>query len=226
MRIGIIEDNQRLAGILRDALEAGGLPVDVYPSAGAARYGMRQHDYALLVVDRGLPDGDGLSLIRALRAEGNGIPCLVLTARDAIHDRVDGLENGADDYLTKPFALEELLARVRAMLRRRSQVAPMCFRLGRLSINVNAVQVAVDGQPVACTAGEFRLLLALSERIGTVVTHEDLTDKAFGPFAELTPNSLEVAIHRLRRRLREAGSDANVVNHRGVGYALALATTD
>ena len=84
----------------------------------------------------------------------------------------------------------------------------------------------MDGQPVACTAGEFRLLLALSERIGTVVTHEDLTDKAFGPFAELTPNSLEVAIHRLRRRLREAGSDANVVNHRGVGYALALATTD
>ncbi len=226
MRIGIIEDNERLAGILRAALENGGLPADVYPTAGSARAGMRQHDYALLVVDRGLPDGDGLALIRALRAEGNGIPCLVLTARDAIHDRVDGLENGADDYLTKPFALEELVARVRAMLRRRQLIAPMSFQLGRLRIDLDGASVTVGDRPIACTAGEFRLLVALAERTGAVVPHEDLADKAFGPFAEMTPNTLEVAIHRLRRRLRDAGSDATVINHRGVGYALALASAD
>jgi DNA-binding response OmpR family regulator len=220
MRIGVVEDNARLAELLRLAIERSGLPVDVYASAGAAQYGLRQHAYAALVVDRGLPDGDGLALIRRLRAEGNSIPCLVLTARDAIHDRVDGLETGADDYLTKPFALEELLARIRAMLRRRPQVAPLRFEVGNLAVDVGAAQVLVDEAPVACTPGEFRLLLALAEREGAVVAHEALLDAAFGPFAETSTNSLEVAIHRLRRRLRAAGARAAVINQRGVGYAL------
>lgn len=223
MRIGVVEDNERQAVIIRHALVRSGLAVDVYASSRAALYGLKQHDYAVLVVDRGLPDGDGLSLIKKLRTEGNGIPCLVLTARDAIHDRVDGLENGADDYLTKPFALEELVARVKAMLRRRQQMAPLCFEVGNLRVDVNAAQVSVDGHPVVCTPGEFRLLLALAERDGAVMSRDELADAAFGPFAELTHNTVEVGIYRLRRRLRDANSKATVVNHRGAGYALATA---
>jgi DNA-binding response OmpR family regulator len=226
MRIGVVEDNERLAGIIQHALVRSGLSVDVYANARTAQYGLKQHDYAVLVVDRGLPDGDGLSLIKKLRTEGNGIPCLVLTARDAIHDRVDGLENGADDYLTKPFALEELVARVKAMLRRRPQVAPLSFEVGNLCVDVNAARVSVDGNTIGCTSGEFRLLLALAERKGAVMSRDELTDAAFGPFAELTANTVEVAIHRLRRRLRDARSEATVVNHRGVGYALSLAAAD
>jgi DNA-binding response OmpR family regulator len=226
MRIGVVEDNEKLAGIIQHALVRSGLPVDVYASARTAQYGLRQHDYAVLIVDRGLPDGDGLSLIKKLRAEGNGIPCLVLTARDAIHDRVDGLENGADDYLTKPFALEELVARVKAMLRRRQQVMPLSFQIGNLCVDVGAARVSVDGNTIACSSGEFRLLSVLAERKGAVIPRDELADAAFGPFAELTANTIEVAIHRLRRRLRDARSEANVVNHRGVGYALSLVAAE
>jgi DNA-binding response OmpR family regulator len=226
MRIGVVEDNERLAGIIQHALVRSGLPVDVYANSRTAQYGLKQHDYAVLIVDRGLPDGDGLSLIKKLRAEGNGIPCLVLTARDAIHDRVDGLENGADDYLTKPFALEELVARVKAMLRRRQQVAPLSFRIGNLCVDLGTARVSVDGNPISCTSGEFRLLSVLAERKGAVISRDELADAAFGPFAELTANTVEVAIHRLRRRLRDAHSQANVINHRGVGYALSLVAAE
>lgn len=117
-RVALIEDHQRLAEMVRQALSAAGIEADLFSTVSEASYGVNRGDYAVLIVDRGLPDGDGLAFLRALRAAGVMTPCLMLTARDALHDRVDGLESGADDYVTKPFAMSELVARVRTLMRR------------------------------------------------------------------------------------------------------------
>src|SRR5918993_2647163 len=135
MRIAIVEDHPRVADLVRNALERAGFGADVFDTGAAARTWLQRRDYAALVLDRGLPDGDGLSLLAGLRSAGWSVPCLVLTARDAIHDRVAGLDHGADDYLPKPFAIEELLARVRALLRRRASTAPLAFDIGNVHVD-------------------------------------------------------------------------------------------
>jgi DNA-binding response OmpR family regulator len=117
-RVAIVEDHERLAGMVRQALLGAGIEADLFCNVSEASYGVSRADYAVLIIDRGLPDGDGLTFLRALRAAGPMTPCLMLTARDALHDRMDGLESGADDYVTKPFAMSELVARVRTLMRR------------------------------------------------------------------------------------------------------------
>jgi DNA-binding response OmpR family regulator len=117
-RVALIEDHERLAGMIRRALLAAGIETDLFRNISEAQYGVSRADYAVLIIDRGLPDGDGLAFLRDLRTGGQMTPCLMLTARDALHDRVDGLESGADDYVTKPFAMSELVARVRTLMRR------------------------------------------------------------------------------------------------------------
>ena len=222
MRIAVVEDNACMAALVRTALARAHFPADVYASIAAARYWLPKHAYGALVLDRGLPDGDGLALVAGLRARGCGLPCLVLSARDAIHDRVAGLEHGADDYLPKPFAVEELVARVRALLRRPTQVATRCHGVGNMRVDVDAGHVDVDGVAMRLPPAEFRLLCALAEAGGNTCMHARLRDAAFGPFSEVTHNALEVAIHRLRTRLGAHGANVEIVNVRGMGFALVV----
>ena len=153
-RIALVEDHARLAELITEALQPAGIRADVFQAMEAAWLALREIDYAALVIDRGLPDGDGLDLIKRLRAAGKDVPCLMLTARDALHDRVDGLESGADDYLTKPFPMEELVARVRALLRR-----PAALRT--LQPEYRDVRLQVDEGRLAC--GEESVTLAPAE---------------------------------------------------------------
>jgi len=209
-----------MAELVRTALGRAHFAADVYASIAAARYWLRRHDYGALVLDRGLPDGDGLSLVAGLRARGCGLPCLVLSARDAIHDRVAGLEHGADDYLPKPFAVEELVARVRALLRRPVQVATRRHVVGNLHVERETGRADIDGVVVRLAPAEFRILCVLAEAEGRTCAHARLRDAAFGPFSEVTPNALEVAMHRMRARLCENAATARIVNVRGMGFAL------
>ena len=220
MRIALVEDHARMAEIIRTALSRAGIAADTYGTSAAAGYWLRRQAYAALVLDRGLPDGDGLTLLAGLRQSGWSVPCLVLTARDALHDRVEGLEHGADDYLPKPFAIEELVARVRALLRRPAAMAPQVFAIANLEVDAAAARVRVDGRPLAMGANEFRLVLALADAKGALCSHATLMDAVFGPFVPATRNTLEVALHRLRARLRAHGAEVELINERGVGYAL------
>jgi DNA-binding response OmpR family regulator len=220
MRIALVEDHARMADLIRTALSRAGIASDTYGTSAAARYWLQRQSYAALVLDRGLPDGDGLTMLASLRREGWSVPCLVLTARDALHDRVEGLEHGADDYLPKPFAIEELVARVRALLRRPVAIASRVFAIANLEVDAGVGRVRVDGVPVAMGANEFRLVLALADAKGALCSHTVLMDAVFGPFVPATRNTLEVALHRLRGRLRTHGANVELVNERGVGYAL------
>jgi DNA-binding response OmpR family regulator len=225
MRIALVEDHPRVAALVRDALARAGLALDVYDTLAAARYWLRRQSYAALVLDRGMPDGDGLELLASLRAEGWTPPCLVLTARDALHDRVDGLEHGADDYLAKPFAIEELIARMRALLRRRPTLSSMRYCVGNVCVDAGAALVCIDDAMVRLPATEYRLLLALAEVEGGMLSHAQSMDAAFGPFAATSRNALDVLLHRLRARLLAHGATASIVNHRGVGHALVPSAT-
>jgi len=221
VRVALVEDHPRMADLVAAAMVRAGIAVDTYSTCATARHWLPRVPYGAAIVDRGLPDGDGLALLSGLRRADWRVPCLVLTARDAINDRVDGLEQGADDYLPKPFAMDELLARVRALLRRRPTATPLVFEVGDLRIDAVAATVHARDVPLAVSATEFRLLLALAEAANAPCTPTRLIDAAYGPFAETTRNGLDVALHRLRRKLQAAGVRASIVNHRGIGHALA-----
>jgi DNA-binding response OmpR family regulator len=223
MRIALVEDHLRLSGLLCTAFARAGFGVDAFATLAAARYWLRRTEYGAVIFDRGMPDGDGLALIARLRDEGWSTPCLVLTARDAIHDRVEGLAHGADDYLAKPFAIEELLARVRALMRRPATLATTRHVVGRLQVDVEGACAFVDAVPLRLAPSEYRLLLALAQADGAMRTHAQLLDVVFGPFAGASRNALEVAVHRVRARLREHDARAVIVNQRRMGFAL-LAT--
>ena len=220
MRIALVEDHARLAELVRIAFERAAFGVDVFDTLASARYWVRRNAYGALVLDRGMPDGDGLSLLAGLRSEGWSVPCLVLTARDAIHDRVEGLEHGADDYLAKPFAVEELVARVRALLRRPAALASMHHAVGKLRVDADAARAWVDDVPLRLAPSEFRLLVALAQAQGATRSHAQLFDAVFGPFSGTSRNALEVTVHRLRTRLREHDAGAAIVNERSLGFAL------
>ena len=174
--------------------------------------------YQLLLLDLGLPKISGLELLKALRRAGNRIPVLILTARDAVADRVAGLDAGADDYLVKPFDLEELAARIRALLRRQAGRAQPEIRLGDLSLNPATHEVRLRGQPVNLSAREFALLHAFLDRPGAVFSRAQLEEKLYGWNEEVESNTVEVYIHALRKKL---GADL-IKNVRGVGYMVPL----
>jgi len=176
--------------------------------------------YAAVVLDRGLPDGDGLDLLRRMRAEGQSTPCLILTARDAIHDRIDGLEAGADDYLPKPFALDELVARVRALMRRPPQVRSLTAAFCRVEVEPQSGCMRLGDESVSLAPAELQLMLTLVHAKGGTVRRSQLELSGWGLGEAVTPNALDVALHRLRRKLLAIGSDVQIVNVRGYGYAL------
>jgi len=219
-RIALVEDHDRLAALVCQALSAAGIVVDVFDRIEPARHAIAQAPYAALVVDRGLPDGDGLSLVRRLRAEGNVTPCLMLTARDALHDRIDGLESGADDYLAKPFPMEELVARVRALLRRPAAMQSLSPRFGDLRLEPDAGTMCCGDEAVTLPPAELQIMLCLVKAEGRTVRRGALETAAWGLGEAVTPNALDVALHRLRKKLAAIGSTLAIVNSRGHGYAL------
>ena len=220
-RIALVEDHERLSGLVSKALLAAGIQSDVFSRMEPAWSALQQTTYAAAVVDRGLPDGDGLSLVSRLRESGLVVPCLMLTARDALHDRVEGLNSGADDYLVKPFSMEELVARVRALMRR-----PVALQT--LSPSFADIQVLPDSGTVVCGAesatlapAEAQILFELVRAGGKTVRRGALEAAAWGLSEAVTPNAFDVALHRLRRKLEAIGSAVQIVNVRGLGYALS-----
>jgi DNA-binding response OmpR family regulator len=226
-RILLVEDHPRLTELLVNALAAAGIAADAVERSDAAWEATRQFEYAAVVLDRGLPDGDGLSLLRRLRAAGSRLPCLVLTARDALHDRIDGLESGADDYLPKPFAMDELVARVRALLRRPAnqwQVPVTSF--GDLRLIPEAGQIACGAKHITLAAAEFQLIVLLVQRRGETVRRSALEAAGWGFIEPVTSNAFDVAMFRLRRKLAVIGSTLEIENLRGLGYALRSTELD
>lgn len=223
-RIALIEDHSRLADLVRQALGNAGIETDVFHSMEPAWLALRDITYGVVVIDRGLPDGDGLHLVKRLRAAGRPTPCLMLTARDALHDRIEGLDSGADDYLTKPFPMEELVARVRALLRRPAQVQEFAPAHGDVQISPEHGHMVCAGTAVPLPATELQIMLCLARKAGQTVKRSTLEAAAWGLTEAVTPNALDVALHRLRRKLATAGSCMQIVNLRTQGYALREAS--
>lgn len=219
-RIALVEDHQRLATLLTKALRNAGIETDVFEQIAPALLAATQHAYAALVIDRGLPDGDGLDLVRQLRAAAIRTPCLMLTSRDALHDRVEGLESGADDYLTKPFSMDEFVARVRALMRRPAVLQSLTPEFGDLQVRPAEGCMSCGSETVTLAPTELQIMIALIRAGGATVRRTALEAAAWGLGEAVTPNALDVALHRLKRKLLAINSTLQIVNARGYGYAL------
>ena len=220
MRLLIVEDNVELAGLLAKGLKAAGYEADILPTIDEARTVLRTTFYAALILDLGLPDGDGLELLREIRHRNLPMPVLVLTARGGLQDRVHGLRSGADDYLVKPFALEELIARLEAQLRRPGHLLGGTLRISYLEFDTGNRQASIDNQPQLLSAREAAVLELLMRGKGRVVTKKQVEDHIFGHTNEIASNAVEVYVHRLRKQLAEMGAKVQVHTIRGVGYLL------
>lgn len=219
-RILLVEDHERLAQLMCRGLAGAGIAVDVVSRIDAAWAAIQQLSYQAMILDRGLPDGDGLLLLQRLRKARQGLPCLVLTARDALHDRVEGLDAGADDYLPKPFAMDEMVARVRALLRRPvvlSEPDPTC---GDITLHAASGVLSRADKDVALSPAEMQIMQLLMGDCEQVVRRRALEAAAWGLSEAVTPNALDVALHRIRRKLLVIGSGYKIINVRGHGYAL------
>jgi DNA-binding response OmpR family regulator len=220
MRVLLVEDNERLAGFLAEGLWAAGFVVDSVGTAEEGDIALRVVDYDALVLDLGLPDRDGFELLSDVRKRGARIPVLVLTARDHVSDRVKGLNLGADDYLIKPFALEELIARLRALLRRPSETLSSVVTIGNVRFDVLTRELVIDGSPAALSRRECDVLEVLVRRIGRVVPNRMLDEKIYGFEDDVSINSIEATVSRLRRNLKRLGATPTIRTYRGVGYLL------
>ncbi|WP_182057789.1 two-component system response regulator PmrA [Pantoea sp. ME81] len=218
MKLLIVEDDSLLQSGLAQALSAQGYAVDCASTAAESNAFLRSGQYSLIVLDLGLPDRDGATLLRQWRRDGINVPVLILTARDALEDRVDGLDAGADDYLVKPFALVELQARVRALIRRFQGHSDNLLQQGDLTLNLSSQQVLLEERPLEITPKEFALLTRLLMRVGQNVHRETLQQDLYSWNDDPGSNTLEVHIHNLRRKL---GKD-RIKTVRGVGYRLEV----
>jgi two-component system, OmpR family, response regulator QseB len=216
MRLLLIEDDAMIGDSVRKALRQEGFTVDWLKDGKSAELALDERVHDLVLLDLGLPKKDGIDVLQALRSKGNPVPVLVLTARDAVPDRVAGLDAGADDYLVKPFDLDELSARIRALLRRHAGRSETLVRHGNLTLNPATHEVTLDGRLVALSAREFALLAALLDRPGIVLSVAQLQEKLYGWDDEVGSNTIEVYIHSLRKKL---GADL-IRNVRGVGYMI------
>ena len=219
MKILLAEDDAMLGRGLVRGLRMAGLSVDWVSDGLKAQEALSATDYEVLLLDIGLPGQDGLQLLQWMRTKGDSAAVLVISARDAVPDRVAGLNMGADDYLTKPFDLDEVLARVHALARRRGGRAEPELQLGRLVLRPQRREALLDNQQVVLAAREYDLLLALMERPGTVLSREQLENRLYGWHDEVSSNAVEVHVHHLRRKLGPAW----IKNVRGVGYKLVEA---
>jgi len=217
MRLLLVEDDEMIGDAVRKGLRDESAAVDWVQSVRHAELALAGAPYDAVLLDLGLPGGDGLGLLRALRARRDDVPVLILTARDSVSDRVAGLDAGADDYLVKPFALDELAARVRALVRRRAGRVDPRLRHGDLVVDPATREVTLGGEPVSLSAREYAVLLALMERPAAVLSRAQLEERVYGWGEEVGSNAVEVHVHALRRKL---GAQA-IRTIRGVGYTMA-----
>jgi two-component system OmpR family response regulator len=220
VRLLVVEDEARLASALQRGLQAEGFAVDVAADGPTGLDQARHGEYDAMILDVMLPGLSGYRLVRALRAEGYWLPVLMLSAKDGEHDQADGLDCGADDYLTKPFSFVVLLARLRALLRRGAPERPAVLTVGELSLDPARRRVTVSGTEVSLTTREYGLLQYLMRRSGDVVSKTELLDHVWDASEETAPNAVEVYIGYLRRKL---GRDV-LETVRGAGYRLVAAT--
>jgi DNA-binding response OmpR family regulator len=224
MRLLLVEDNARLGAMIVDGLARDGFVVDWRETLedGLEARGLATYD--LILLDLGLPDGDGLDLVRKLRRNRDSVPILILTARSGLGERIAGLDVGADDYLVKPFDIAELAARCRALLRRPGSCLGVVLQAGNVALDTAHRSLEVGGIPVVMPPRELALLEHLMRRAGQVVAKTLLEDQLYAMDAEVTPNALEVAVSRLRKRLAAARADLSLRTAHGVGYALMAGT--
>ena len=214
MRLLLVEDDRMIGESLRNALRGCGYAVDWVRDGRAADGTLATERFDLVLLDLGLPQRDGMDVLQALRARGDRTPVIVLTARDSLASRVRGLDAGADDYLVKPFELDELLARMRAVLRRHSGRAEPAIEVGGVSLDPATRTVSRDGVPLALSAREYAVLEALMLRPGAILSRAQLEDRLYGWGEELESNAISVYVHQLRRKLGEGF----IHTVRGVGY--------
>ncbi len=217
MRILLIEDDAMIGKAVRHGLSQAGFAVDWVTDGRAAELSLANGVYDLAILDLGLPKKDGMAVLSTLRGQGNSMPVLIASARDTVPDRIAGLEAGADDYVLKPFDLDELVARVRALLRRHAGSGSPVLRFGALVLDPVRRSVMKDGEPIELSAKEFAILEALMQRPGAVLSREKLEESVYGWGDEVGSNVVEVHLHHLRKKLGTAA----IKNVRGVGYRVA-----
>lgn len=214
MRVLLVEDDDRIARDVTKALTASGYVIDRVADGEEAWFKGDTEDYAAVVLDLGLPRMDGLAVLKRWRANGRSMPILVLTARDTWLERVEGIDAGADDYLPKPFKMEELLARLRAIIRRSAGNSSPLIEIGALALDTRQMRITRDGVPVTLTPQEYRLASYLMHHAGRVVPHTELIEQLYAHDSDKETNAIEVLIGRIRRKL---GPDV-VETRRGFGY--------
>lgn len=219
-RILVVEDDRDVAGLVGREMRSLGLIVDVIGFAEDALVAARVTDYALMIVDLGLPDRDGRDLVREMRKRAITTPILMMTARGKIEDKVSGLASGADDYLVKPFAVPELRARVGALLRRPSPLKESRLTIGNIVVDRDALEAVVDGASLPLTLKQFQLLELLARRKNHMTPKRMIEEALYGFNDEVSGNAIEAHVYKLRQALRGAGADAEVETRRGIGYRL------
>ena len=214
MRVLVVEDDRMIAKGLHTALKQDGYAVDGVSDGRSAAEALRSSRFDVVLLDLGLPERDGLEVLRELRSRGDATPVIIVTARDDVHNRIQGLDAGADDYIVKPFDLDEVAARMRSVLRRTAGRGDPCIRHRGITLDPVSHAVERDGEPVVLSAHEFAVLEALLRRPGTVLSRAQLEDRLYGWSEGIESNAIEVYVHGLRRKL---GNDA-IRTLRGVGY--------
>ena len=218
MRVLIVEDEAALVRQVSDSLDSAGYAVDTAADGERADFLVRTERYDAAILDLGLPKVDGLTLLRGWRQSGIALPVLVLTARGSWHEKVQGIDGGADDYLAKPFQMEEVLARLRALIRRATGVVTPVLRSGSIELDPRLSRVTLDGATVKLTSHEFRVLSYLMHHRGRVVSQVELTEHIYSQDFDRDSNTVEVFIARLRRKLGSAA----IETVRGLGYRMAF----
>jgi DNA-binding response OmpR family regulator len=220
MRLLVVEDNERLAELMARLLSENRFTADVVSTVEEARAAVDLVDYDLILLDLSLPDGDGREILRSLRRGGHAARILVITARAEVVERVAALNEGADDYLVKPFSLDELLARIRALLRRPAEPAQSMLTAGKLCLDTQSQTLRVAGEVTPLTRRELGVLASLLSHRGQLVSRRKLEEAVYSFDEEVTPNAIEAAISRLRRRLDSLGAAVDITSMRGLGYIL------
>jgi DNA-binding response OmpR family regulator len=220
MRVLIVEDEPDIASFLSSLLFGAGLIVDRIGSVEDALLALRAAPFDIAIVDRRLPDGDGLSIVKAMKGSDSRPAFLILTARDAKSDVIEGLNGGADDYLVKPFEPDELLARVRAIARRKNPNRLLAISVGNVTIDNDGGGAFIANIPLALRRRELLILQALAQRAGRVVTRNVLIDAVYGFDDLIESNTIEAQISRLRRKFRDAAANVEIASLRGIGYIL------
>lgn len=220
MRILIVEDERKVGRFIERALSEQYYIAHLATSCAAGRAAVGESDFDAVILDLGLPDGDGLSLLQEWRSAGNNMPVLILSARDAVDDRIHGLNLGADDYLPKPFSIDELLARVRSLLRRHAEIKSTVLKHRNITLDLLAREASSNGVKVMLTSREFALLELFMQSAGRVLTRTFIAEKVWHAHVDIETNLIDVYVRRLRLKLEQEGGKPAIHTVRGTGYQL------